>query len=56
MYKGHLFIQNFQNLIEILKSAGNSEKVFVSEKIESQLAALICRYEKQDTFHRQPMC
>ena len=32
------------------------KKLFLFAIIASQLLPLICSYEEQDTFHRQPMC
>ena len=34
----------------------SQKKFFVSEIIAPELVLLNCPYEKQNTFHRQPMC
>ena len=50
----HLKISKFN--LDFKNAAKNSEKVFFSVIIPSELVSLYCPYEEQDNFHRWPIC
>ena len=56
-YEDHIFFENAQNLMYILKMQRKIEKKsVVSEIIVSESVVLICLYEEGNTSHRQSMC
>ena len=56
-YDGHLFMKNLQNLMYISKMHKDIEKnIIVSEINPSELVALNCFIQEENTCHRQSMC
>ena len=56
-YEGHLFFENFQNLMYDSKFQRKvAKKSLVSEIIVSEFVALNCLYKEGNTCHRQSMC
>ena len=56
-YEGHLFFENILNLMQISKMQEKiHKKVFVFEKIASELVALNCLSSEENTCHQQSMC